>query len=146
MDGPTCERLLEQLAREAFLYKTDDGSYVALPCGCSGKGTTPRSRSTPSIYLTDLTGISESGWLYTRGSESVRLMREEHSEGCRLCVSGPGTEVATHAFPNVIECMKGQAEIEQNLLAEGYQFAQSSSDRRSEPRMERVHDHRRIAS
>ena len=30
IDGPTCETLLEQLVREAFLYKTDNRSYVAL--------------------------------------------------------------------------------------------------------------------
>lgn len=29
MDGATCETLLEQLVREAFLYKTDNGAYVA---------------------------------------------------------------------------------------------------------------------
>jgi DNA-binding IclR family transcriptional regulator len=31
MDAPTCERLLEQLVRERFLYKTDTGCYRALP-------------------------------------------------------------------------------------------------------------------
>ena len=29
VDAPTCEMLLEQLVREAFLYKTDNGAYVA---------------------------------------------------------------------------------------------------------------------
>ena len=31
MDGPTCERVLEQLVGEAFLYKTGTGAYIALP-------------------------------------------------------------------------------------------------------------------
>lgn len=31
VDAPTCEMLLEQLVREAFLRKTLDGSYIALP-------------------------------------------------------------------------------------------------------------------
>ena len=31
MDGPTCERVLEQLVREAFLHKTANGTYIALP-------------------------------------------------------------------------------------------------------------------
>ena len=31
MDGPTCERVLEQLVGEAFLYKTAAGTYIALP-------------------------------------------------------------------------------------------------------------------
>jgi hypothetical protein len=30
VDAPTCETLLEQLVREAFLYKTGDGAYMAL--------------------------------------------------------------------------------------------------------------------
>jgi hypothetical protein len=31
IDTPTCERLLEQLVRERFLYKTNSGCYIALP-------------------------------------------------------------------------------------------------------------------
>jgi hypothetical protein len=31
VDGPTCEAVLEQLVREAFLYKTGNGAYVASP-------------------------------------------------------------------------------------------------------------------
>jgi hypothetical protein len=30
VDAPICEMLLEQLVREAFLYKTDSGAYIAL--------------------------------------------------------------------------------------------------------------------
>jgi hypothetical protein len=30
VDAPTCESVLEQLVSEAFLYRTDDGAYVAL--------------------------------------------------------------------------------------------------------------------
>jgi len=30
VDAATCEMLLEHLVREAFLYKTDNGAYVAL--------------------------------------------------------------------------------------------------------------------
>jgi hypothetical protein len=29
MDAPTCQALLERLVREAFLYKTDSGAYIA---------------------------------------------------------------------------------------------------------------------
>jgi hypothetical protein len=29
LDASTCEMLLEQLVREAFLYKTDNGAYIA---------------------------------------------------------------------------------------------------------------------
>jgi hypothetical protein len=76
----------------------------------------------------------------------VRLVREENSKGClRLFVYGPGTDVATYEFADVTECMKRQAEIEQNLLAAGYQFVQPSSDRRNEDGIWRGLDHRREA-
>ena len=74
----------------------------------------------------------ETSWLFTRGSQSVRLVREENSKGCRLFLYGPGTEVVTHEFADVTECVKRQAEIEQNLLATGYHLVQRSADRRSE--------------
>ena len=31
IDGPTCESVFEQLVREAFLYTTASGAYIALP-------------------------------------------------------------------------------------------------------------------
>lgn len=93
-----------------------------------------------------MSSIQGDAWLFTRGSDSIRLFREERSGGCRLVVHGPATEVVTHVFADVTECMKRQAEIEQTLLAEGYQFAQLSSDRRTERRRERLPDHHRAAS
>src|SRR5436190_22152600 len=71
----------------------------------------------------------ETSWLFTRGSQSVRLVREENSKGCRLRLYGPGTETVTHEFADVTECVKRQAEIEQHLQAAGYQLAQPASDR-----------------
>ena len=90
--------------------------------------------------------IPDADWLFTRGSHSIRLVREENSHGCRLLIYGPGTEVVIHEFANVTECMKGQAEIEQTLLGSGYQLAQSSSDRRSEHESWLGPDDRRAAS
>jgi hypothetical protein len=78
--------------------------------------------------------IPESVWLYTRGSQSVRLVRQESANGCGLFLYGPGTDVVTYEFANVAECMKRQAELEQGLLAAGYRLAQISPDRRSEHR------------
>jgi len=90
--------------------------------------------------------IPEESWLFTRGPQSVRLLRVEHANGCTLIVKGPETETMTHQFAHVAECMKRQAEIEQNLLASGFQLAQTSSDRRKLDRMWRGADHRRAAS
>jgi hypothetical protein len=89
-------------------------------------------------------GIQPECWLFTRGPQSVRLVREENVKGCRLFVYGPGTKIVIHDFADVTECMKRQAEIEQTILAEGYQLAQLSSDRRGEQRQGA--DHRRVAS
>jgi len=70
-------------------------------------------------------------WLFTRGSESIRLVREKGPNGsCRLIVYGPGTEVVTHDFIDLAECMKRQSEIEHELLAGGYHLAQLSAGRR----------------
>jgi hypothetical protein len=63
------------------------------------------------------------------------VAREEDSKGCRLFLYGPDTEVVTYEFGDLTECIKRQAEIERTLLAEGYQLAQASSDRRSERRV-----------
>jgi hypothetical protein len=93
-----------------------------------------------------MTRIPKAVCLYTRGAQSVRLVREENSTGCSLFLYGPGTEFVTHEFADVTECMKRQAEIEQSLLAAGYHLAQPSSDRRSEPRDLREPDDRRAAS
>lgn len=102
--------------------------------------------TTPPPHDAAMTGIPEAGWLFTRGSESIRLVRQEDSKGCRLFLYGPGTEFATHEFAEVTECIRRQAEIEQRLLAAGYQLAQSPSERRSEEWTWRGPDHRRAAS
>ena len=82
-----------------------------------------------------MTGIPPECWLFTRGRQSVRLVREEDSKRCRLFLYGPDTEVVTYEFADVTECMKRQAEIERALLAEGYQLVQPSSDWRNERRV-----------
>jgi hypothetical protein len=93
-----------------------------------------------------MTGFPESRWLFTRGEESVRLVREEDSTRWRLSVFGPGAEVAIREFGDLAECMKRQAEFEQCLLAEGYQVAQHvPSDRRHEHGTWHGFDQRRTA-
>ena len=87
-----------------------------------------------------------SSWLFARGSESVRLVREETSHGCHLFLYGPSTDVVTHDFADLIECMKRQAEIEQALLAAGYQLTGPSSERRHEAGIWGGPDHRRSAT
>jgi hypothetical protein len=84
-------------------------------------------------------------WLFTRGSESIRLVREEDSDGCRLFIYGPRTEVATYDFADVAQCMKQQAAIEMDMLAAGYQVAGPPSERRADDGLWHGLDHRRAA-
>ena len=94
-----------------------------------------------------MTQLRSEGWLFTRGPQSVRLVREDNSNGSiRLVVYGPGRDVVTHDFRDVGECRKQQAEIEHQLLAAGYQLAQSPSERRTEHETWTGPDHRRATS
>jgi hypothetical protein len=62
-------------------------------------------------------GIPETVWLNSRGPQSVRLVRAEAPDDCRLFVYGPETDTVTYDLADVTECMRRQAEIEQRLLA-----------------------------
>jgi hypothetical protein len=94
-----------------------------------------------------MTISSETVSLFTRGAESVRLVREDRANGfVRLRVYGPETEAAIHEFADMGACMKQQAEIEGRLLASGYQVSRTWSDRRGEPSLWSGPDHRRPAS
>jgi hypothetical protein len=92
-----------------------------------------------------MTGIPASDWLYTRGAESTRLVRDEKPHGCFLFLYGPGTEVVTYEFADVTECITRQAEIEQTLLAAGYRLAPPSSNRRNKGDKWGGPDHRQAA-
>jgi hypothetical protein len=158
VDAATCETVLEQLVREALLHRTDDGAYVALSSGARqpakaqlrspSKGARPQARAVTA--MADSRALS---WLYTRGAQSVRLVREEHLNGCHLVVHGPGPEIVTHEFFNLAECMPRQADIEATLQATGFQLDTTSSDRRRRrqpwhgvDRLWHGADHRRAAS
>lgn len=94
-----------------------------------------------------MTGPPESAWLFTRGSQSVRLVRKEQAGGrVRLVVYGPGDTETSHEFREIAECMKRQTDIEQTLLAEGYQLAARASERRGTKRVWFGPDRRRSTS
>jgi hypothetical protein len=78
-------------------------------------------------------GVVETASLFTRGSESVRLVRITRADGpSRLLVHGPGVTRETHIHDNAIQCLWFQAGIERALLAEGYQLVRNgTAERRS---------------
>jgi len=87
-----------------------------------------------------MTGLVETIWLFIRGGESVRVIRAATPEGrSRLLIYGPGNTQATHEFADGIACTQREAEIERELVADGFTLEQftdrrSGLDRRSVPR------------
>jgi len=78
-------------------------------------------------------------WLYARGRQSVLVSRIAHpGPNARLHVFGPGQTRAGYDCSNLAECLAQQAEIERELVAEGYQLLardrRSGHDRRSAAR------------
>ena len=87
-----------------------------------------------------MTGLVETIWLFIRAGESVRVILAATPEGrARLLIYGPGNTQATHEFADGIACTQREAEIERELVADGFTLEQftdrrSGLDRRSVPR------------
>lgn len=94
-------------------------------------------------------GLVTTAWLFTRGSQSVRIIRVAlPKSSVRLLVHGPGTSSSTYEVYDDIEGVRFQSHIERGLVAEGYQLARytsaerrTGSDRRGAAR---GHDRRRM--
>jgi len=78
-------------------------------------------------------GLVQTAWLFTRGSQSVRIVRVTRANRYeRLIVSGPGAERSVHESENWIDCVRRQADVERRLVAQGYQLASfMSAERRT---------------
>jgi hypothetical protein len=87
-----------------------------------------------------MTGLVETIWLFVRGDESVRVIRAATPEGgARLLIYGPGNTQATHEFQDPVTCTHREAELERELVHDGYSLEQftdrrSGLDRRGVPR------------
>jgi hypothetical protein len=85
-------------------------------------------------------GLIRTAMLFTRGMESVRLLRTTRADGpARLLVDGPGHAQAAHVLDNVLDCLWQQTDIEHSLVAEGFRPSpkverRSGRDRRAERR------------
>ena len=67
-------------------------------------------------------------WLFVRGEESVRIVRDPKAFVLR--VEGPGYEREVHAFKDEAEVGEFQRNYEARLLAEGWMLG-ASQERRS---------------
>jgi hypothetical protein len=77
-------------------------------------------------------GPVEAAWLFTRGDESVRLVRVALAgQTCRLLVHGPGTAHYAEEFADPGSCAVQQSEIERRLVAAGYRLNAFRDDRRA---------------
>jgi hypothetical protein len=77
-------------------------------------------------------GPVEAAWLFTRGDESVRLIRVAlGGQQCRLLVNGPGSAHYAEEFADAGSCAVQQSEIERRLVAAGYRLNAFRDDRRS---------------
>lgn len=87
-------------------------------------------------------GTVHTAWLFTRGSESVRIIRIATPAGRHyLLVTGPGGETSVHQSDDTMDCVRHQSEIERRLVAKGYRLERfttgerrTGSDRRAAPR------------
>ena len=74
----------------------------------------------------------ETAWLFTRGSDSVRIVRAATPDGVmQLLVQGPGDATERLEFSDVLDCMNYQSNLERRLVAEGYALERFNSDRRA---------------
>jgi hypothetical protein len=76
-------------------------------------------------------------WLFLRGTESIRIVRDPKAFVLR--VEGPGYEREVHAFHTEAELSEFQGNFEARLLSEGWalgasQERRSGRDRRADPR------------
>jgi hypothetical protein len=96
----------------------------------------------PDARSAAMIGLVQTAWLFTRGSQSVRIVRVTRANGpVRLLVNGPGTAVTMYDADDALEGVRYQLHIERGLVAEGYQLAsfasaerRSGGDRRGAPR------------
>jgi hypothetical protein len=66
----------------------------------------------------------ESAWLFTRGDQSVRIVRVGQRDGARrLMIHGPGESRVDHEFDDVVTCAIQQSEIERRLVARRFRLS-----------------------
>jgi hypothetical protein len=73
----------------------------------------------------------QEAWLFTRGLDSVRIIRViDPQGGMRLVVRGPGHGDRTYEVADALHCTILQADLERELVADGYSLHRFGTDRR----------------
>jgi hypothetical protein len=79
-----------------------------------------------------IVGVVRNVWLFTRGPQSVRIIRASmRGSRMNLLIEGPGPAAATLEFHDVMSCMRYQADVERHLVADGYTLERVQAERRS---------------
>lgn len=83
-------------------------------------------------------------WLFTRGAQSVRIVRREQPGGrTELTVLGPGEEQKVEVLASVPDCIQRQSEIERALMSQGFTLRHSPERRGGADRRRRTRNERR---
>ena len=85
----------------------------------------------------------QTAWLFTRDTDSVRIVRAAAEGVMHLIVQGPGENTERREFPDVVSCVNYQADLERRLVAEGYSL-ERFSDRRDGSGAHRGRERRRL--
>ena len=76
-------------------------------------------------------GLVHTASLFTRGPESVRIVRISQAAGRqRLVVEGPGDEILVHQLDDVMGCAQHEAELERRLVAKGFRLERFTAGNR----------------
>jgi hypothetical protein len=76
-------------------------------------------------------GAVRDAWLFTRGRESVRIIRASATSRMFLHVYGPDSQINSQIFDDVICCMRYQADVERQLVGRGFSLERFVSERRT---------------
>jgi hypothetical protein len=85
------------------------------------------------MAISDRAGLVQAAWLFTRGDQSVRIVRVRlpGSDACRLLIDGPGPSRHVEEFADSLTCAWHQSELERRFVAAGYRLDGFRDDRRA---------------
>ena len=81
-----------------------------------------------------ISGVPRVAWLFTREQKSLRLEVRTGDDQVSLLIFGPGSNRASHVFPDLLTLLDYQAAYEQQLAAAGWMLDQFIAERRRWPR------------